>query len=312
MTVSTIRSKRQFRSANVHRAFRFSPARGNMAKAKLDFRTRTQGTINQIGQKFPIGPGSSKSLPKIKYGRYGKSAPSKAYLTSLELDAMKAEREMELAGFKGYTIGIKLKDGTVDEIPLIAKDWHTAFNVARMRMKDYNPDQIDEITIIDPSLSEIAHAIGSGAQRFAAGIKHGVEKIPGYARRGLGFAKQAYRRAEAATLEAARETGRVAALPTEIQEQYEIGKARRPTITSEAASELSAAQELIAKRRPATATMTPSEIERRRRSSRRPFQSRVFGSDGTTSSVTSEESKILGKAKEQLRKAKWALKGALG
>lgn len=213
---------------NVRKAFRPAQARGNMAAAKIDWRTRIKGTPRQLGQKFPIVAEKGHLAPQ----RWGKRRlAEQAKITRLELDTMRAEREMEAAGFKGFTIGIKMKDGTVDEIPLIAKEWHTAFNVARMRMKNYNPDQIDEITIIDPSAR---------------------------------------------------------------------------------ASELSAAQELIAKRRATAGTMTPSEIERRKRSSRRPFQSRVFSSDGTTSSVTSEESTTLGKAKEHLRKAKWALKGALG
>lgn len=62
-----------------------------------------------------------------------------------------------------------------------------------------------ELTIIDPSLSGIAHAIGSGAKKLAGGIAR-VKAIPRYARA------------------AAREAGRIVALPQRLGQEYELGR----------------------------------------------------------------------------------------
>jgi hypothetical protein len=314
----------------------------------MDFRTRTHGTARQIGKKFPVGSISSKSLPKLTFKKPTRF--EKARLTELERDAIREEEKLKAAGFKGYMIGIRLKSGKIEEIPLIAKSWHEAFALAHENMMKYDPNDIDEITIVDPSLKEIAHAISGGARRFAGAIKRGVEKIPGYARK-------TFKEAEAFTIRRAREAGRIAALPEEVREAYEVGKARRPGIVSasveeparrvltpeeasrlvaeamrgapitEAAKaevreepapytteELKAAQERIARRRAERRQLTPSEQKRRYRASTRPFQSRMWGSNDRTSSTSSEEESRIAKTKRQLRKARHALRviGALG
>ena len=202
-----------------------------MAKAKIEklhstkvrfltgFKTRIHGTDKQIGQKFPVGSMSGKRLPLMRAPKYHGINP----LTPLELDTIHAEERMLQANLKGFTIGIKLKSGEIDEIPLIAKSWHQAFAIAHKQMQKYDPEDIDEITIVDPSLKEIAHAISGGAHRFAGAIKKGIiETIPGYARKVRAFARKA-----------ARKLGRVAAIPAELREEYAAAKKARPWLTEE-------------------------------------------------------------------------------
>jgi hypothetical protein len=186
----------------------------------VSFLTRTHGSELQLGQHFPILSGASK-LPKPKFG---KRTRMKVAMTPLEIDAMKYEKALEESGFEGYTIALKFKDGDVKEFPLIAENWSQAFRVAHNYMQKYNPEEIDEIVICDPSLSEIAHAISGGAHRFAGAIKRGVQKIPVYARRGIAIA----RKAKAEGISAAHLLGRVAATPGEITESYRAGVEGRP------------------------------------------------------------------------------------
>lgn len=325
------------------RKARMNIERRHAAKVQMvtGFKTRIRGTARQIGQKFPVSSMPSKSLPKLKFTRF-----QKARLTELERDAIREEEKLKAAGFKGYMIGIKLKSGRIEEIPLIAKSWHEAFALAHKSMMKYDPNDIDEITIVDPSLREIAHAISGGARRFAGAIKRGVEKIPPYARK-------AYKEAEAFAVRRAREAGRIAALPEEVREAYEVGKARRPAsaeeparrvLTPEEASrlvaeamlgapiteaakaepapytteELKAAQAKIAERRAAARrSLTPSEQRRRRLTASRPFQSRsplTTSQEEYASYMPSEEESRIAKTKKQLRKARHALRviGALG
>jgi hypothetical protein len=161
---------------------------------------------------------SGKRLPLMRTPKYHGINP----LTPLEEHTLKAEEELLSANFKGFTIGIKLKSGEIDEIPLIAKSWHDAFKIAQRSMQKYDPEDIDEITIVDPSLKEVAHAIAGGARRFAGAIKRGVEKIPGYARKVRALGRKA-----------ARKLGRIAAIPAELREEYAAAKKERPWLTEE-------------------------------------------------------------------------------
>jgi hypothetical protein len=187
----------------------------------MDWKTRTHGSDSQIGQHFAMLPSGSSKLPRPKYG---KRTRMKAAMTPLEIDAMKYEKALEDSGFEGFTIALKFKDGDVKEFPLIAENWHQAFRVAHNYMQQFDPEDIQEIVICDPSLSEIGHAIAGGARRFAGAIKKGIEKIPGYARRGLAIA----RKAKAEGMSAAHLLGRVVATPGEITESYRAGVEGRP------------------------------------------------------------------------------------
>lgn len=179
----------------------------------MDFRTRIHGTAKQVGKKFPLSSQSGKRLPLLRAPKHHGINP----LTPLEMDTVHAEQRLIAGGFKGYTIGIKLKSGEIDEIPLIAKSWHEAFGAAQRQMQKYDPEDIDEVTIVDPSLKEIAHAIGGGARRFAGAIKRGIEKIPRYAKK-----------VEKLGLRAARAIGRVEAIPEEMGEARAAARAERP------------------------------------------------------------------------------------
>ncbi|MGD0496730.1 MAG: hypothetical protein ABSB28_11965 [Candidatus Bathyarchaeia archaeon] len=326
MTAQT-RTKRQYLSANVHRAYK----PGTWLSRHKD------GQHFQVGQKAPMSPRHWKTM----------AHRDKANVTSLELEAVKAERDMEAKGVKGFMIGIKLKDGTREEIPLMAQNWHQAFFIAHKNMMKYDPEDVDEIVIVDPSLSEIAHAISGGAHKFASAIKAGVEKIPSYAKRGIAFA-------EKAAVKTAREAGRIARIPGEARDVYELEKARREgaprTPTTEGQTEeqiLAEASRLqrigvagaepvraakpsepsafagytaeewkaLRERRAAeakarAAPMTRSEAERRRRTSSRPFQSSVFGSKEAEDTAPEEQSPstALRKVKRQLRRAQRALR----
>jgi hypothetical protein len=331
---------------NVRKAFRPHAARvlidnRHAAKVKFltgtDFRTRIHGTDRQIGQKFPVGTGASKALPRVRYGKPLQRARIDA--TPCEARAFAAEQELIAHGFKGFEIEIKLKSGRYVSIPLIAKDWHEAFAIAHTQMQKYDPEDIDEITIVDPSLSEIAHAISGGAHKLAAGIKRGIEKIPAYARK-----------AKAYGMKGARVLGKIAATPGQMRDLYELEKARRdgaeapapaqteeqilaeatrlkrigvagaepiaaPTPRAEpglfagyTAEEWKALRERrAAEAKARQAPITKSEIERRKRVTSKPFQSAVFGSQAESAPLEEEPSTALKKAKRQLRRAQRAL-----
>lgn len=346
MSVSAQRSKR-FRSLNVRKAFRPHAAKvlidnRHAAQVKFltgtDFRTRTHGTVKQIGQKFPISsPG--KKLPRFRFGK----PSAKALTTPCEARAFAAEQDLIAHGFKGFEIEIKLKSGTYVSIPLIANSWSEAFEIAHKQMQKYDPEDIDEITIVDPSLSEIAHAISGGAHKLAAGIKRGIEKIPAYAK-----AAKAY------GMKGARVLGRIAATPGEMRDVYELEKARREGVAEAPAAGAPTEEQILSEarrlqrigvagaeppaapprppepafgrytaaewqalreRRAAEAKarqspITKSEIERRRRSASRPFQSRLWGGSQTKSSAEEEPgpSTLIEKARRQVRRAQIALK----
>jgi hypothetical protein len=247
----------------------------------VDFKKRTHGSERlgerdpRIGKPFPIY-GQSKKLPKP---RFGKRTRMKVHMTPLEIDAMKYEKALEESGFEGYTIALKFKDGDVKEFPLIAENWHQAFRVAHNFMQKYNAEDIDEIVICDPSLSEIAHAISGGAHRFAGAIKRGVEKIPGYAQRGLKFAKRvearglrAARRVKKEAIESARLAGRIVAMPSEITEVYRAGVTERPGAALEAEEPEYGKSNIIRERlKEAKAAEELQKIEERKRLLRRTY-----------------------------------------
>jgi hypothetical protein len=213
-----------------------SAPRGNRARAHFDqWLTRKEGSLKQIGQKFPV-LGSKSSLPRIRYKRA--TPTERARLTKLELDVAKAEREMLDRGQKGFEIGVKYLDGSTEIIPVIAGSYQEALKKARPKMNQIE-SQIDEIVICDPDWGEIAHKIGAGARRLAHGIARGVRMIP-----------KAAGAVERAAIRTGRRIGRIAALPTEIQEAYEIGKKERPGITPAAPGE------------PARRVLTPDEASR--------------------------------------------------
>jgi hypothetical protein len=203
--------------------------------------TRKTGTDEQRGKHFPI-LGSKADLPKLRYRK--PTALEKARLTKLELDTAKEERDLLDAGFKGWLIGVKYKDGSTEEIPIIAKNYTEALRKARPKMNQA-ASQMDEIVIIDPSIGEILHKVGAGARRAAHAIARGVKMVPGIARR-------VYRAGEREALKAARRLGRISALPAEIGEAYEIGAAYRPGIVP---AEAEAGE-------PARRVLTPDEASR--------------------------------------------------
>jgi len=188
----------------------------------MDWKTRTHGSDSQIGQHFAMLPSGSSKLPRPKYG---KRTRMKAAMSPLEIDAMKYEKALEESGFEGYTIALKFKDGEVKEFPLIAENWSQAFRVAHNYLQQYNPEDIEELVICDPTISEIAHAVSGAAHKAGAWIKKGVtQTIPGYARRGLAIA----RKAKAEGMKAAHLAGRIVATPGEITESYRAGAEGRP------------------------------------------------------------------------------------
>lgn len=143
----------------------------------LSFRTRTKGSRRlgnrdpRIGKAFPMFQPHKRPpllIPKHPY------KSTRMPLTHLEKHAAVAEQELLKAGFKGWMITIKLKNGHIEDIPLVAKSWEQALAMARPRIHKYHSNDIDEIVIQDPSLGEILHKIGSGAVRVAKAIGRGA------------------------------------------------------------------------------------------------------------------------------------------
>lgn len=216
MSISKPRSKRQFRSANVKKAFRVTQGpRGDRSKANFNWLTRTHGTAAQRGQKFQV-MGEKGHLPplSIKTLKFKKPNSSElAALTSLEKQAMNAQKKTILNGQKGWIIGLRFSDGSSRHIPIIAESWEEAVRKIQPRIAKENIRNIEEMTIIDPSLKEIAHAIGSGARKAASAIGRGVSKISGFAK------KEAK--------EVARAAGRAVAIPGRLEQEYTAAKEER-------------------------------------------------------------------------------------
>jgi len=171
----------------------------------------------RIGKPFPVAAFRQAEKPRFKRKELMRG---RMPLTEIERHAISEEDQMIAAGFKGWTITIKYKDGKIEDIPLIAKDIDGAWAKARPQMHDV--DNIHEIVIVDPKLGEILHSIGAGARRAAGAIARGLKKIPGIARRVVTGVRKA-------VVTSAYKTGRVMALPHEAKEAYQAGmEARQP------------------------------------------------------------------------------------
>jgi hypothetical protein len=181
-----------------------------------DFRTRVRGTERQIGQHFPVGATSSRSLPKLRFKK--PTRKEKARLSSLEIEAQKEEQKLLAHGFKGWMISVRYKDGSTEDIPVIAKTYQEALKKAKPKMNQV-ASQIDEIVIIDPKIGEILHKIGAGAAKAARKIGRGLMKAPA--------------RIEKLGLKAARKLGRIWAQPEQMREAFEAAKKERPWLTPE-------------------------------------------------------------------------------
>jgi hypothetical protein len=208
------------------------------AKTGIDFRTRTTGTDKQIGQHFPI-LGSRADLPKPHYRK-----PLRRGINPLEKHALEEEAKLvEAFGGKGWMITVKYKDGSTEDIPVIAKNYEEAMKKAKPKMNQ-RAEQIQEIVIVDPSIGEILHKVGAGAARVARAIGRGAWRgVKALAR----AAKKAPGAVERAAIKAATAIGKVEALPEEMREAEEIGRARRPGIIPAEAGE------------PARRVLTPEE-----------------------------------------------------
>jgi hypothetical protein len=181
---------------------------------KVSFLTRKQGTPEQIGQVFPTP--YMRKHDRIKYRKPTHFERQK--LSDLELKAAKEERKLLDAGFKAWVIAVKYKDGSTEEIPIIAKDYQSALDKAKPKMNQV-ASQVDEIVIIDPKLGEILRKIGTGAMVAAKKIARGVKMAP--------------EKIEKMGIKAARKLGRIAAMPAEFGEAYEAAKAERPWLKPE-------------------------------------------------------------------------------
>jgi hypothetical protein len=236
-----------------------------------DFRTRVRGTQKQIGQKFPMGPLSKSQLPKL---RFQKHAAPKAGMTRLELDAMRAEKELRDAGFEAFTIGLKFKDGSELMIPLICKSWDEAIEKAQSKMGELDKSQIQELVIEDPDLHQLLHQFGAGARSVAGMIGKGIKKLPGLARK-----------AEAYGIKAARKAGRLAAIPKEIGEAFRAGERERPWTAEEAAAaeEPTTEEEALAEarrlQRIGVAGAEPRHVKEAARPEYTPYEKRILSAE---------------------------------
>jgi hypothetical protein len=189
--------------------------------SKTQFLKRKRGTPRQIGQPFPV---IAAKMSKPIFERRA-LARGRMPLTPVEKHALKAEEELIASGFKGWNITIKLKDGKIVDIPLIAKTWDEAMRAAKSQMQKYNPKDIEELVITDPKISEVLHKMGAGARRVAGAIGRGAWRgVKALAR----VAKRIPTAAERAGIRVAREIGRIEAIPAEMREAYEEAKEERP------------------------------------------------------------------------------------
>jgi hypothetical protein len=200
-----------------------------------DFRTKTDRRGHAVYSPrtgrpihYPIGA-TSGNLPKMRMSKYaGRSVVS---LTPLETETLQMEKDLTEAGWKAYTIGIRLKSGETIEIPCIlktgAQGWADAMKIAHERIMKIDPDQVDEIDICDPSIGQVLHKLGHGAAGVVRRIARGVQKLPGITRRVYKFGRRE-------AMKAAHEAGRVMALPSEIKEEYHRGLEERPGVPQEA------------------------------------------------------------------------------
>jgi len=189
--------------------------------SKTQFLKRKRGTPKQIGQPFPV---VAAKMSKPIFERRALTR-GRMPLTPVERHALKAEEELIAGGFKGWNITIKLKDGKVIDVPLIAKTWDEAMRIAKSQMQKYNPKDIEELVITDPSISEVLHKMGAGARIVAGAIGRGAWRgVKALAR----VAKRVPGAVERAGIRAAREIGRIEAIPAEMREAYEEAKAERP------------------------------------------------------------------------------------
>jgi hypothetical protein len=183
------------------------------------FKTATHyrgGKLRPEPQAFPTGSMAGKKLPKLRFKK--PTRKEKERLTKLEREAFREEERLKAAGFKAWVIGVKYKDGSTEEIPIIAKTYTEALKKAKPKMNQLQ-SQIDEITIIDPSIGEILHKVGAGAAKAARKIGRGLMKAPA--------------RIEKLGLRAARKLGRIWAQPEQMREAFEAAKKERPWLTPE-------------------------------------------------------------------------------
>jgi hypothetical protein len=159
---------------------------------------------------------AGKKLPKLRFKK--PTRKEKTRLTQLEREAFREEEKLKAAGFKAWVIGVRYKDGSTEEIPIIAKTYQEALRKAKPKMNQCK-EQIDEITIVDPSIGEVLHKLGAGARKAARKIAKGVKMLPA--------------KVEKLGLKAARKLGRIWAQPEQMREAFAAAKAERPWLTEE-------------------------------------------------------------------------------
>jgi hypothetical protein len=182
--------------------------------------------------------------------------------------------ELTEAGFKAYTIGIRMKTGEEIMIPLICKTWDEAIDKARSKMNELDKSQIQELVIQDPDLHQLLHQFGAGARSVAGMIGKGIKKLPGLARK-----------TEAYGIKAARKAGRLAAIPKEIQEAFRAGERERPWTAEEAATteKPTTEEELLAEsrrlQRIGVAGAEPRPVKEAARPEYTPYERRILSAE---------------------------------
>lgn len=204
----------------------------NTPKGK-GWKTRKTGSKRQVGKRFQLQTrskrGLAERLPKTT-GFTGR-IPVHFQKSRLQNTTSHLAQEMKEAGMKGWTIGVRYKDGATEEIPVVAKGAKGAIDKAIPKMNQ-NINQIDELTVVDPSLREVLHKVGAGAQKVIAVGKKVMQKVTPLAKKGFaetkGLVKATGRGLERGALAASRIAGRTAALPSEMGETYEEAVEERP------------------------------------------------------------------------------------
>jgi hypothetical protein len=138
------------------------------------FKTRIHGTPKQVGQKFPVG----SKLPIKDRSKLTSAYPGGSALSTKNL-AKREAKKMTKAGFDGFTLILRMKNGEVKTIPVVAKSWDDFLAKIRSRLKGVGTEQISELSVAGggkflDSLKSGLTKVGSGARGFAEGLLKGA------------------------------------------------------------------------------------------------------------------------------------------
>jgi hypothetical protein len=190
-----------------------SRRKSKLAMMGVSWKTRKHGTKKQIGKKFPIESGAKlpvASRPKVT------TAYPKGRAFSTKKLAKKEADKMTKAGFDGFTLVVRMKNGELKTIPVAAKNWDDFLSKIKTRLKGVDTKKIAEISLVGGgkfSLAGVGRWLGKSARIAGMYLKR-AEKVAGDV--GTGIERFSER------------MGEIAAFPKRVQEAYSRGYGGEP------------------------------------------------------------------------------------